>query len=261
MNLNPGDENVNVKRLQIKLGLPPVGKYGPKTEAAIKELQINEGLPVTGIVDKTVWSILFPNDNIDLLKLVGVIPDRVIDELPYVMSKYSINTVLRLSHFLSQCSHESTKFTKTVENLNYSRVGLLKTFPKYFNNGNVDRYVRNPQKIASFVYANRMGNGSESSGEGFKYRGRGYLQCTGKETYRKLSNEFDIDAINEPELISTTYPLASAGWFFKNKGVILKCDKGANNATISDVTISVNGGLNGLSDRIIEFNKFFKILK
>jgi putative chitinase len=260
MRLNPRDESPNVKRLQLRLGLPVVGIYGPKTESGVKDFQSQKGLPVTGIVDEKTWNLLFPNDKIDLDKLIGEIPDEVIEELPLVIHKYSINTILRLSHFLGQCSHESGYFKRTVENLNYSAEGLLKTFSKYFNNSNVRKYARNPEKIASYVYGDRMGNGPEKTGDGYKFRGRGYLQCTGKETYRKLSDDIGEDFINYPELVATKYPLVSAAWFFNRRNLIVKSDKGSNNAVISEITLVINGGVNGLSERIKEFNKFFKIL-
>ena len=121
---------------------------------------------------------------IDALR--GHVPQSIIAQLPAVISQFNINTPLRLAHFLAQCSHESGAFKAVKENLNYSADGLKRIFGKYFP-GNLNVvYARNPEKIASRVYASRMGNGSEASKDGYKFRGRGYIQLTGKENYVKF---------------------------------------------------------------------------
>ena len=120
----------------------------------------------------------------NLEKLKGHIPDTVIAQIPGVMENFGVNTPLRLAHFLAQCGHESGGFRLTQENLNYSAKGLMGTFKKYFpTQALADAYARQPQKIANKVYGGRMGNGLEASGEGFKFRGRGYIQLTGKQNY------------------------------------------------------------------------------
>jgi putative chitinase len=118
----------------------------------------------------------------ELDKLKGSVPDIVISQIHDVIDKFEINTVLRLSHFLSQCSHESGAFKLVKENLNYSADGLKKIFGKYFPGDTAKSYARNPEKIGSKVYASRMGNGDEASKEGYKYCGRGYIQLTGKSS-------------------------------------------------------------------------------
>ena len=123
------------------------------------------------------------------------VPDTVLDQIPGCAEKFDINTPLRLAHFLAQCAHESAEFTAREENLNYSAEGLKKTFSKYFPDNLADSYARQPEKIASHVYANRLGNGNEASKEGYKYRGRGYIQLTGKENYRKFDQSIDDDIL------------------------------------------------------------------
>jgi len=198
----------------------------------------------------------------NLEKLKGVIPDKVFDELQTTSIKFEINTVLRMSHFLSQCAHESGNFKATEENLNYSSASLLKVFGKYFTKEQSLEYERKPEKIGSRVYANRMGNGDENSKEGYKYRGRGYIQLTGKNNYITFSKSIDEkDLIDKPELVATKYPLLSAGWFFKKAGLNEISDKGSSDETVKAVTKRVNGGYNGLEDRLKYFKKFYDILK
>ena len=193
--------------------------------------------------------------------LKGFIPEKVLEELPSVIERYEINTINRLSHFLSQCSHESGNFKFVEENLNYSSDGLKRVFPKYFPDNLSEQYSRQPEKIGSRVYANRMGNGNEESKEGYKFRGRGYIQCTGKDNYRLLSKEFEVDFIKDPDLLSKEYSLKSAGWFFKRNNLLSICDMGDTYEIVKRVTRVTNGGFNGLEDRWEKFQKFNNLLK
>jgi len=162
-----------------------------------------------------------------------------------LLENYGINTDLRLAHFLGQIEHESN-FKPISENLNYSSEGLLKTFPKYFTSLMAIQYKRQPERIANRVYANRMGNGNEQSGEGWKYRGRGFIQITGKENYFRLSNDTDIDCLKNPDLLlQEENAMVSAVWFWKSKGL----NKFADADDIISITKRINGGLNGLQDR------------
>ncbi len=192
--------------------------------------------------------------------LAGKVPQAVIDQIPEAATKFGITTNLRLAHFLAQCALESTNFTAVVENLNYSAQRLLQVFPKYFKNVDVNAYARNPQKIGSRVYANRMGNGDEASGDGFKFRGRGYIQLTGKNNYTSFSNFVGEDCVANPDLVATKYPLASAAFFFNSNNIWAICDRGANDATVTSVTKAVNGGTHGLADRLQNFKKFMQAL-
>jgi putative chitinase len=197
---------------------------------------------------------------IDLSRLKGHVPDAVITQIPTVMEKFQINTPLRLAHFLAQCGHESGNFKAVQENLNYSADGLKKIFPKYFPGNLSESYARNPEKIASKVYGGRMGNGDESTKEGFKFRGRGYIQLTGKSNYTAFAKSIGEDTISNPDLVATKYPLASAAWFFSKNGLNSIADKGADSATVTAVTKRVNGGTIGLADRIKHFNEYYKLL-
>lgn len=172
---------------------------------------------------------------------------------PEVISLYGIN-ISGLAMLIAQCSHESAGFTRIEENLNYSANRLLQIFPKYFTQDNVNDYAMNPELIANKVYANRMGNEDEDSGDGFKYCGRGYLQITGKNNYTNCGMAMGVDLINSPKLLcQPQYAIESALWFFK-------CNLLINNLDIEKVTKKINGGLNGLAEREKLFNEYKKIL-
>ena len=195
-----------------------------------------------------------------------IIPELIINQIDLIYEKYDINTQLRLAHFLAQCAHESGNFTAVQENLNYSAKRLQEVFGKYFTtHAKALLYERKPYKIASLVYANRMGNGDEDSIEGYKYRGRGYIQLTGKNNYLLFNNSLneagiDVDIIGNPDLVATTYPLASAGWFFDKNKLNDIADLGGTREIITRITKRVNGGTHGLDSRISYFNKFYKKL-
>jgi len=196
----------------------------------------------------------------DLTKLKGVIPDSVIAQIPDTAIKFNISTPLRLAHFLAQCAHESANFSLVQENLNYSAKGLLGTFGKYFPTQSLaEQYQRQPEKIAARVYGGRMGNGVEETKEGYKFRGRGYIQLTGKDNYKSFSESINEDCVSNPDLVATKYPLSSAAWFFQ-KNCLPKCDAGATRAVVESVTKCVNGGLIGIEDRVKHFNEIYKLL-
>jgi putative chitinase len=198
--------------------------------------------------------------SLNLEKLKGHIPDAVIAQIPDTAAKFNITTNLRLAHFLAQCGHESGGFKAINENLNYGAKGLLGVFPKYFNAATAAQYERKPEMIASKVYANRMGNGDEASKEGWKFRGRGYIQLTGKSNYTNFTKFIGEDCIANPDLVATKYPLASAAFFFNSNNLWAICDKGADDATVTAVTKRVNGGTIGLADRIKHFKEFYAAL-
>jgi putative chitinase len=196
----------------------------------------------------------------NLDKLKGVIPDVVITQIDSVKDKFEINTALRLAHFLAQCGHESGNFKLTQENLNYSGKGLLATFPKYFNTETAILYERKPEKIANVVYANRMGNGDKTSGDGYKFRGRGYIQLTGHDNYAAFGKAIGEDILASPDLVATKYPLASAAWFWNKNKINAIADGGATSEVVAKVTRKVNGGVIGLDDRIKHFYQFHNLL-
>jgi putative chitinase len=276
MLLKLGSEGEDVKKLQIKLGVEPIGKFGPKTDAAVKLWQSKNGLKPDGIVGPGTWGKMFtesttpsmvitepaPTGSLKLEKLKGHIPDSVIAQIPDTASRFAINTPLRLAHFLAQCGHESGGFRATQENLNYSAKGLMGIFKKYFpTQALAEQYQRNPQKIASKVYGGRMGNGPESTGEGFKFRGRGYIQLTGKENYTAFGKSINEDMTANPDKVATHYPLLSAAWFFSKNGLHRMSDEGATDAVVTKITRRVNGGTIGLADRIKHFKEYYSLLK
>ena len=190
--------------------------------------------------------------------LQKLIPANVYEEFSKLVIPYEIDTPLRVSHFLAQCSHESYGFQLTVENLNYSASGLLATFPKYFTRRTARQYARRPVEIGSRVYADRMGNGNEASKDGWKYKGRGYIQLTGKDNYRLFNEIVEEDVLEEPVLVATKYPLLSAAWYWKLNGLNELSDLSQD---VTDITKAVNGGTIGLKDRQIKFNQFYDALK
>jgi putative chitinase len=194
----------------------------------------------------------------DLSKLKTKIPILVIDEIPSVIEKFQINTPLRLSHFLAQCAHESADFKATIESLNYSAKGLLATFPKYFTAETAALYERKPEKIANLVYANRMGNNNTS--DGWKYKGRGYIQLTGKNGYAAFDKIVPEDILANPDLVASKYPLLSAAWFWNSKNLNSLADNGKDVSVITQITKKVNGGTIGLEDRIQKFKTFSSLI-
>jgi putative chitinase len=277
MILKKGDNNENVKLMQQKLGIEPaVTNFGPKTEAAVKEWQAKNGLTADGIVGPATWAKIMgegeplpappvqaiaPVGGLKLDKLRGHIPDAVIAMIPDTAAKFQINTPLRLAHFLAQCGHESGGFKATQENLNYSAKGLAGIFKKYFpTEAAAAPYARNPQKIASKVYGGRMGNGPESTGEGYKFRGRGYIQLTGKENYTAFGKSIGEDMVANPDKVASQYALLSAAWFFSKNGLHKMADEGASDTVVTKITKRVNGGTIGLPDRIKHFKEYYHLL-
>jgi putative chitinase len=275
MLLKIGSSGEDVKKLQQKLGIGADGSFGPGTEKAVKQWQSANGLTADGIVGAATWAKMFSSPAqgqsvsesvfdtsvFKLDKLKGHIPDAVIAQIPDTAKKFNITNTLRLAHFLAQCGHESGGFKAISENLNYSSDGLKKIFPKYFPGNLNESYARQPEKIANRVYSSRMGNGDEASGEGYKFRGRGYIQLTGKSNYSAFDKMVDEDILANPDLVATKYPLMSAAFFFNNNGLWSICDKGADEATVTAVTKRVNGGTIGLPDRIKHFNEYYSLLK
>jgi putative chitinase len=203
-----------------------------------------------------------PAGTLDLSGLSGKVPANVIAQIPGTAAEFGISSKLRLAHFLAQCALESAGFTATVENLNYSAPRILVVFRKYFKTVSPADYAHNPQKLGSRVYANRMGNGDEASGDGFKFRGRGYIQLTGKNNYRDFSSSVGEDCVASPDLVATKYPLSSAAFFFSKNNIWAICDRGADVATVRRVSVAVNGAdpPNGLAERIQNFQKFIQAL-
>ena len=279
MLLKKGDNNENVRLMQQKLGIEPaVTNFGPKTEAAVKAWQAANGLTADGIVGPATWAKIMGESTtvvpqpiasapiavvggLKLDKLKGHIPDAVIQMIPDTAAKFQINTPLRLAHFLAQCGHESGGFRVTQENLNYSAKGLAGIFKKYFpTEAAATPYARQPQKIANKVYANRMANGSEASGDGYKFRGRGYIQLTGRDNYTQFGKAIGEDITSNPDVVASKYSLLSAAWFWSKNGLNKLADAGSTDATVTSITKRVNGGTIGLADRIKHFKEYYHLL-
>ena len=197
--------------------------------------------------------------NIDKLK--GHIPDTVIAQLPDTIAKFELNTPLRLAHFLAQAGHESAGFKAVNENLNYGAKGLLGIFKKYFpTEQKALLYERKPEKIANLVYGGRMGNGIEATGDGWKFRGRGYIQLTGKDNYTAFGKSINEDIAANPTVVAEKYALLSAAWFFNKNGLHKLADGGSTDAVVTQITKRVNGGTIGLADRIKHFKEYHALL-
>lgn len=164
----------------------------------------------------------------------------------------------RAAHFFAQCAHESGNWKATSENLNYSAKGLRSIFGKYFpTDALANAYARQPQKIANRVYANRMGNGPENSGMGWKFRGRGFLQLTGHDNFKAFSQYINRpDVMENPDLVAGELAIESALWFFDRNKLWSICDQGINDAAITALTKRINGGTHGLDDRKLKTKKY-----
>jgi putative chitinase len=168
----------------------------------------------------------------------------------------------RIIHIMAQTGHETGDFRLFIENLNYSSDGLLRIFKKYFpNKTTADKYARQPEKIANKVYAGRMGNGNEASGDGWKFRGRGFLQNTGRSNYQLLANHLNDQSIMiNPDLVATKYAFEAAMFYFDTNKLWEICDLGVSDDVVKKVTQKVNGGQNGIVDRISKTRLYAKWL-
>jgi putative chitinase len=198
---------------------------------------------------------------VDQLKeMVHGIPyaDHWVKALNQLMPDYEINTPKRIAAFVAQCAHESGGFRFLSENLNYKAESLMKVFPKYFPTKELaEQYAKKPEKIANRVYASRMGNGDEASGDGFKYRGRGLIQLTGKTNYTWFAASLEISPEEASDYLGTFEGAAqSACWFWENNNLNKEADAG----DIKTMTRKINGGFIGLEDRIKHYNHALHVL-
>ena len=276
MLLKVGSSGEDVKKLQEKLGVAADGSFGPGTETAVKKWQAANDLDDDGIVGNGTWSKMFdtldkvePTSTLDISKLKGKVPDSLFELLPEAFAKYGINSVLRASHFLGQISHESGEFTIKTESMNYSTPArIAEIWPSRFNidgSGGKKKagdFIKNQEKLAEAVYGGRMGN--DQAGDGFRFRGGGYLQLTGKEAYKGYAAYLGKSVGDTADLLrsETKYSLDAACWEYcinmKLNGV---ADRGMSDDVIKVISKKINGGYIGLADRISKVTKFYNILK
>jgi len=184
-------------------------------------------------------------------------PTDTTDAINALLDQYEINTTKRVAGFLAQCGHESAQFNILHENLNYNEDGLVKVFPHYFTSAYASQYAHNPEKIANRIYANRMGNGDENSGDGYMYRGRGAIQLTGKDNYTRFAKDIGKELADTVEYANTLAgAIESACWFWKQRNINDTCD----HDDIIGMTKKVNGGTIGLEERTAFYNKAKHVL-
>jgi len=185
------------------------------------------------------------------------IPEEWFEPFQETFARFEINTALRKAAFIGQCGHESGGFRVLEENLNYKPEALMRVWPSRFDAENVDEYAHEPEKIANKVYAGRMGNGNEESGEGWKYHGRGLIQLTGKDNYTLCGDSLQADLLHHPELlVGQQYAALSAGWFWRKHGL----NELADTKQYETMTKRINGGLLGQDDRLKRINHALEVL-
>jgi len=195
-------------------------------------------------------------------QLAQIIPgnpyvDHWYNALAQACPDYDINTPPRLAAFLAQCGHESGGFTAIKENLNYQAASLCRVWPRYFNTGNANDYAHQPEKIANRAYANRMGNGPEESGDGYRFCGRGLIQLTGRSNYQAFADSIQEDINNLPDYLATFEGcVQSACWFWEANNL----NKWADAGNIEQMTKIINGGTLGIEDRTARYQKALQIL-
>ena len=193
----------------------------------------------------------------------GLVSNGILGKNTFAKMKevFGISSNEKLAHFLGQVSHESMGFSVGEENLNYSAKGLRSIFRRYFTVKDSIFYARKPEKIANIVYANRMGNGNEASGDGWKHRGFGGLQLTGKNNQEQFANKIrDLRILDNPEIIAEKYFFESALFFFDENRLWEFCEE-VNDDSILSLTKKINGGINGLDDRIELTNRYYSMVK
>ncbi len=192
-------------------------------------------------------------------------PDVWVAALNPALEQFDINSKARIASFLAQTGHESGQFNRLVENLNFSAARLVAVWPKRFTSLDfAAKYERNPEKLGNFVYANRIGNGDEASGDGFKYRGRGLIQLTGRSNYEAVSLALGRDFIKSPDdLQLPEFAALSAAWFWESRGLNSLADDETDDNDKEDfiaITKKINGGTAGLKERFDLFQEIERVL-
>ena len=192
---------------------------------------------------------------LEQLQAIGI-DAKWLEPLNNAFDKYQINTPKRQAAFIGQCGHESNNFRTLEENLHYSANALMRVWPSRFPDNDVaEKYANNPEKIANKVYSGRMGNTED--GDGWKYHGRGLIQLTGKDNYKRCGDSIGIDLVNHPDLLlQSDYAALSAGWFWSKHGLNQLADLG----DWVSITKRINGGIHGIDDRVARTNKALAVL-
>lgn len=267
--------NQRTARIQKALNLPVTGVYDIVTTNAVKQWQLDNHLVSDGVVGDKTWNALViaseqkQFDLVDISKvpfdisgLKHQLPIEVYQKLPEFISNFNLVKSDQLALFLGQCSHESTEFTVLEENLGYSAAGLLKTFPKKFISlDHAKKYEHQPIKIANYVYANVNGNGDEFSGDGWKFRGQGYIQLTGKANFKAISLLMGVDLVQNPEKVISQYPLMTSGYFFTMRKIWNLTELPLTEETIMKITKLINPAFLGLKERTIATKQFSTCMK
>ena len=198
-----------------------------------------------------------------LQKTCGVTPDGAFgpNTARAIAEHYGLNAN-RGAHLLGQAAHESGNFMISEENLNYRAETMCRVWPSRFKSeADAEPYARNPEKLANKVYSGRMGNGSEASGDGWKYAGKGFIQLTGKDNVRAFAEHIGRDSlVDDPSPIADKLAMDSAIFFFEKNGLFSMADKGVTDSIIKSITKRVNGGYHGLEDRINKTKKIYRWL-
>lgn len=249
---------MNLEEQFINMGMTPeeAKKHAENFVTGLKELGISDTTPEPILVAAKTSNLKTQS----VLTAIGVRAELVKKysaSLDKAMAEFGINTKNRQAMFLAQLLHESALLTDLTENLNYSELGLVKVFKTYFDRNSAKRYARQPERIANRVYADRMGNGNEMSGDGWRFRGRGLIQLTGRENYVNCGKGLGVDLLKNPDYLLTPEGSArSAGWYWKSR-------KLNNTADAKDITANtkiINGGLNGLQHRTSLYEKLLTLL-
>lgn len=226
----------------------PPASVPPSIEPTASELATlpTQDLKQSSILESTGFSITTEQ----LKKIIPTLPDSKCKEylpcLLQTMNEFAIDTPLRVAAFIAQAAHESAGYSAFLENLNYSAQVLLKTWPNRFTQESANAYARQQEKIANKVYSNRLGNGDEASGDGWRYRGRGIIQITGCSNYKACGVGLNLNLVTSPELLEQPLnSFRSAGWYWKSRN----CNSFADSGDFIGLTKAINGGLNGLDDR------------
>lgn len=278
MLLKLGASGDDVAELQTLLKIKSDGSFGPGTEAAVKTWQTAHGLTADGIVGNATWSALHTVSEptvaatpgaVNFSALSGKIPAAILAIFPDTFAKYEINSPLRAAHFLAQIAHESGDFTIKTESMNYSTPArIVEIWPSRFNldgtggKKNANDYIKNQEKLAEAVYGGRMGN--NNPGDGFRFRGGGWLQLTGKDAYKGYASYLGKTVEDTADLLRTDnhYALDAACWeYCINMKLNRVADQGPTDDIVKKITKIVNGAYIGLAERQSNFSKFWNALK